>query len=61
MNTTCPICGKSNNCCNGIDKSKGICWCTQETFPHEIFDLVPDEDIRKKCICQECLHQFSNK
>lgn len=60
LNEHCPLCGKMNNCCYGKDKSLGICWCNQETFPHEIFELVPEKDIRVKCICKECLDRFKN-
>ncbi|KAB7705649.1 hypothetical protein F9802_14075 [Bacillus aerolatus] len=55
---SCPICSKSNNCCNSIDKSLGICWCSQEFFPKEIFELVPPEQLRKTCICKDCLDRF---
>ena len=61
LNVHCPLCGKTNNCCYGKDKSLGICWCNQETFPTEIFELIPEKDIRVKCICKECLNRFKNE
>ncbi|GIN85878.1 hypothetical protein J6TS2_22640 [Heyndrickxia sporothermodurans] len=54
----CPLCGNGNNCCYSKDKSLGICWCSEEVFPNEIFDLVPPEQLRKTCICKSCLEQF---
>ncbi|MBU8878519.1 cysteine-rich CWC family protein [Bacillus sp. FJAT-29790] len=57
-NEYCPLCGKSNYCCNSLDKSLGICWCSEENFPKEIFDLVPPDQLRKVCICKNCLEQF---
>lgn len=36
----------------------GNCWCDREEFPREIFEIVPDESIRKHCICQSCLRKF---
>ncbi|WP_041075939.1 cysteine-rich CWC family protein [Bacillus sp. OxB-1] len=57
----CPICGKGNNCCNGKEKSLGDCWCTQESFPQEIFDEVPADQLRKTCICQDCLDSFKSR
>ena len=56
--TRCPICGKDNNCCYSLDKNLGVCWCTQEFFPDEIFSLVPLEERRKSCICKDCLHTY---
>ncbi|WP_248734190.1 cysteine-rich CWC family protein [Neobacillus rhizosphaerae] len=57
----CPLCNSSNNCCNSQDKSLGICWCSEEDFPKEIFDLVPPDQLRKTCICKNCLEQFRLK
>jgi hypothetical protein len=54
----CPICNEDNNCCNSTDKSLGICWCNGEFFPKAIFELVPDEQLRKSCICKRCLDDF---
>jgi hypothetical protein len=48
----CPICGKHNNCGNHS------CWCSKEVFPSGIFDLVPVNQLRKSCICKECLDKF---
>ncbi|WP_342512152.1 cysteine-rich CWC family protein [Sporosarcina sp. FSL K6-1522] len=60
-NVICPLCSKSNNCCNGLDKSLGVCWCNQEVFPAEIFEQVPPEQLRKACICKSCLEQYSEQ
>ncbi|KMY54496.1 hypothetical protein AC623_11710 [Bacillus sp. FJAT-27231] len=57
----CPICNRANHCCNSMDKNLGICWCSQESFPKEIFDLVPPEQLRKTCICKNCLDQFKSQ
>jgi len=56
----CPICG-GPNMCGELDKSNqtdGRCWCALETFPREIFQLVPKEKKDKACICKTCLDQF---
>ena len=58
QNKHCPICQQTNNCCNGLDKSFGVCWCTTEVFPEAIFDLVPANKVRKACICKKCLDLF---
>ncbi|WP_299090046.1 cysteine-rich CWC family protein [uncultured Metabacillus sp.] len=51
----CPICGKYNNC--GYES----CWCSKECFPREIFDLLPEHQLRRSCICKECLDHFKTK
>lgn len=51
----CPICAKDNKC--EVTASEG-CWCTRETFPQAIFELVEDEKRGKVCICKECLDKF---
>ncbi len=56
----CPICNEANNCCNSTDKSLGICWCSGEFFPKAIFELVPDDQLRKSCICKSCLDEFKD-
>ncbi|WP_231597612.1 cysteine-rich CWC family protein [Bacillus sp. SA1-12] len=48
----CPFCNKNNNC--GYES----CWCSKEFFPREIFDLLPEQQLRKSCICQACLDHF---
>ncbi|MCZ2257378.1 cysteine-rich CWC family protein [Sporosarcina sp. G11-34] len=58
LNETCPLCNQSNNCCNSKDKSLGICWCNEESFPREIFNQVPPDQLRKLCICKSCLEKF---
>lgn len=57
----CPICSRDNNCCHSMDKSLGECWCSKESFPKEIFDLVPVEQLRKTCICKKCLDRFKEE
>lgn len=52
----CPICGQDNQCGNELGKS--ICWCSAESFPQEIFELIPEEKLRKACICKDCLEKF---
>ncbi|QTD41782.1 cysteine-rich CWC family protein [Sporosarcina sp. Te-1] len=58
MAEICPLCQGPNQCCNGQDKSLGSCWCTEESFPEGIFALVPEEEIRKTCICKACLEKY---
>ncbi|MBS4172894.1 cysteine-rich CWC family protein [Bacillus sp. FJAT-49736] len=54
----CPLCGNGNRCCNSKNSSSSTCWCTVEEFPNEIFELVPEEYLRKTCICKSCLEKF---
>lgn len=57
INTHCPICGQENNCMARKEES-GNCWCNEVEFPKGIFDLVPPEDRRKKCICHTCVTNY---
>lgn len=57
----CPLCMKSNNCCNSQDKSLGVCWCSEEIFPKEIFEIVPADELRRTCICKSCLEEFKKQ
>lgn len=58
---TCPICGKSNSCHNLAGQKDEPCWCSNEVFPKEIFEIVPYEQLGKSCICKECLNEFKLK
>ncbi len=55
----CPICGQDNQCGNELGKS--TCWCSVESFPQEIFELIPEEKLRKACICKDCLEKFAKQ
>ncbi|WP_096189913.1 cysteine-rich CWC family protein [Evansella halocellulosilytica] len=52
-NVKCPICQNNNGCTK--DSS---CWCNDESFPRDIFKLVPSEYQRKMCICKSCLDSY---
>lgn len=55
----CPICSESNACCRVQATSSSNCWCYGVDFPRAIFELVPDEKMRKSCICKNCLDTFN--
>jgi len=59
-NTICPICKDENKCKTGAGENKDSCWCTIEKFPKEIFALLPEESLRKHCICKNCLETYTN-
>ncbi|WP_188432715.1 cysteine-rich CWC family protein [Kroppenstedtia guangzhouensis] len=52
----CPICGQENGC--GRGERQGSCWCTREYFPKGIFEWVPPDQLRKSCICIDCLKRY---
>lgn len=53
----CPLCGRANDC--GMVKSPDKpCWCTNEVFPKELLEQVPEELKHKACICYRCLKEF---
>jgi hypothetical protein len=56
--TTCPLCGRPNECANEIEKRTGIaqakCWCTDATFSANLLARVPPQARRLACICAAC-------
>lgn len=52
----CPICNKENKCGNELGTS--TCWCSTESFPEGIYQLVPEELRNKACICKDCLEEY---
>lgn len=56
----CPICGEENKCMGSLAEH-GNCWCDQEEFPSGIFELVPEQSIRKQCICKKCLEKYKEE
>jgi hypothetical protein len=59
-NKYCPLCGEENKCMGGSTE-EGDCWCNKQSFPNEIFDLLPVESLRKHCICLQCLKKFKEE
>jgi hypothetical protein len=61
LNTAiCPLCGQPNHCVMAADPNAEECWCGDVEFPQELLDQVPEDAIRKTCICQACLENFNN-
>jgi len=54
----CPLCGEPNQCALAADPSASECWCDSIDFPRELLDSIPDEAVRKTCVCQKCLIKY---
>ncbi|WP_035665388.1 cysteine-rich CWC family protein [Halalkalibacter akibai] len=55
----CPICNKKNKC---EMKSKGqSCWCFNQSFPKNIFTLIPENKRGLACVCEQCVLFFTKK
>ena len=54
----CPLCGQPNDCAVVADPNATECWCEEVEFPQYLLDQVPDDAVRKTCICQSCLEKF---
>ena len=52
----CPLCGEQNHC--GVSQPED-CWCRSETFSHELIESIPDNKVKKACICQNCVRESS--
>jgi hypothetical protein len=54
----CPLCGEPNQCALAADPTATECWCDTVVFPDDLLAQIPEDAVRKTCICQECLSQF---
>jgi hypothetical protein len=54
----CPLCGKDNRCGNVAGLPIDACWCSKLSFPPNIFNQIPKDQLNKSCICQACLEKF---
>jgi len=56
--STCPLCGEPNQCALAADPNTTECWCESENFQEELLAKIPDETVRKTCVCQKCLNKY---
>ena len=56
--STCPLCGGPNQCAVAADPNATECWCEGEDFPEELLAQIPEEAVRKTCVCQSCLNAY---
>jgi len=56
--TTCPLCGGPNQCALAANPAATECWCDSVTFPRELLAQIPENAVRKTCVCQKCLARF---
>jgi hypothetical protein len=54
----CPLCGEPNQCALAADPTATECWCDTVVFPDDLLAQIPEDAVRKTCVCQECLSQF---
>ena len=60
LNTAkCPLCGKPNQCASVADPNAVECWCESVIFPSELLAKIPENAVRKTCVCQNCLEQYN--
>jgi len=55
---TCPLCGEPNQCAVAADPNATECWCESVIFPEELLAKVPEDAVRKTCVCQNCLEEY---
>ncbi|MBL7161693.1 MAG: cysteine-rich CWC family protein [Anaerolineales bacterium] len=56
--STCPLCGEPNQCAVAADPAATECWCELVDFPPELLAQIPDDAVRKTCVCQKCLIDY---
>ncbi|MFA9492211.1 MAG: cysteine-rich CWC family protein [Anaerolineales bacterium] len=54
----CPLCGGPNECALAADPNATECWCDSLTIPRELLAQIPEDAVRKTCVCHNCLTQF---
>ena len=54
----CPLCGGPNQCALVADPNATECWCDSVVFPDELLAQIPDNAVRKRCVCQKCLRDY---
>ncbi len=56
--STCSLCGEPNQCALAADHNATECWCESVDFPDGLLAQIPDEAVRKTCVCQKCLNKY---
>jgi hypothetical protein len=54
----CPLCGEPNQCALAADHNATECWCESADFQEELVAQIPDEAVRKTCVCQKCDDEY---
>jgi len=59
VNTSiCPLCGEHNHCAVAADPNAKECWCEFVEFPVKLLAQIPEDAVRKTCVCQKCLNNY---
>ncbi|MFC1996399.1 cysteine-rich CWC family protein [Chloroflexota bacterium] len=56
----CPLCGEPNHCAMAADANTSGCWCESIIFPEELLEKIPENAVRKTCVCQKCLAEYQD-
>lgn len=56
----CPLCGGPNQCAVAADPNATACWCELVEFPPKLLAQIPEEAVRKTCVCQKCLEEYQD-
>ena len=54
----CPLCGNPNQCAVAADPNATECWCESVIFPEELLAKVPEDAVRKTCVCQKNIEDY---
>jgi hypothetical protein len=57
----CPLCGEPNQCAVAADPEATECWCESEIFPQDLLQRVPENAVRRVCICQRCITEHNKE
>ena len=54
----CPLCGEPNHCAMAANPEAEKCWCEGVEFPPELLAQIPENAVRKTCVCKKCLEKY---
>ena len=52
--SSCPLCGKPNECAVAAGRDPESCWCMTATMSPNALTAIPAEAQGKACICARC-------
>ncbi|UCE84065.1 MAG: cysteine-rich CWC family protein [Deltaproteobacteria bacterium] len=58
--STCPICGKPNDCLMARENppTDEDCWCRFEHFSENLLKRVPSNKRGRVCVCRDCVRKY---
>lgn len=52
---TCPFCSQLTTC-----TANEHCWCFARVIPDELLTQLPNAEVGRNCICEQCLNAYQS-